>query len=1253
MHFLMLPRTPEEWATFEFPDEFLEALKHDNLKYCSINKTCFENAWLSVHYLIKLVYNLRRIGLPHLALPAIALCRIIATILLESKSVILLTHCKSVKICSELNIKNGNTLHENAVTRMLQNEIPEMIKMKERAKRYIYENKTPDDTEETPYFSESERQKLTEAKLHLGINLKNGVYYRIWTDIAEELIEQSRYQKAREFLTKSYKFADIFKDEVCKTRISYLIARLAFFEVQYKATFNFCMEIQKNRCHNEYIWYRTVSLLCKVVTQPDFVNDYQLSQQILVDAIEEFDKCATMRVNQAARLKFFSAKLQAKLTETKAKAFLKRIEFLSAEEVIDEYCVSFYNDFQTSIEFLIKHNLKLNAVKVMETQADIWHKIAIKLKTNEDLQQKYYIECFELLKMAISEAQSILYRIIAITPIDWKINLLIKRRFANIQLKYSEVLVEIEALHLEKEIEKRKENEKKDLILKIVEELTAETPIFFSHKKNWHASKCWIADEILAQATCAHHMTRDIHSLCSKSLMIIGHCLMQLSLYYHPDAPKNWLIAEMNLTQLGTENGQSGRESSQQTNDQQNHLFADSSHISSKNKTILKSHKFSLSFLFQASECFLQSLDLACEHRFICVATSASLGLVNLIGQYDNAVTTQLLALYQSCCASTYMQNLLEQNQNNPRHNRLAALLHQHKHLLKQDLKYNFSHSNFFGSLTHCLETDWQAWKRCQINPNHLSLQKEFPSNFYFVILQHSPDKDFLYASFMDKNRSTKGSVNSKQHSGTSSSPTASAQRSANFGCPVDKKDLLKLLEMAHNLKQESKNNYIRRSVQQKHRTQCSDMLENLKHFAKADETTCWPIFDVHDWIQKNFVNLVKAMENYLAPILEPLSAALQTIYSTQHHNKEQREFLVVLADTDLLELPLEALINFRKLVEIVSLSRGISLQMFHYRLQHEPIPEESKEPKKKEKKTQEIPSRLNPAAAKAPAKKGKVATLDRTLPLWAQPIDTNSFKYIVDPFDECLEESHDNPIQLFKKMILQYEQYFTSRWLGLFGSEHIVSSGEWEVYLNNSGSFIFYGPTKLTTHLKPSKLSAFNLTKCMLVYQLDLNENYLSFDRQSHQNVSKTKQNLLHESPLHTALLLSLAGVRCIVGNQWTPSLKENADQLQSSMKYLLGEGLSTGETLHHIQTPYINREKQEETAADDGKKNSSLSKKHSSKKKGEKMVKNTDIQEPVSTKNLTVEKQMSPMPIADLHYEWFNLVCYGLPNLIVTQIN
>lgn len=43
----------------------------------------------------------------------------------------------------------------------------------------------------------------------------------------------------------------------------------------------------------------------------------------------------------------------------------------------------------------------------------------------------------------------------------------------------------------------------------------------------------------------------------------------------------------------------------------------------------------------------------------------------------------------------------------------------------------------------------------------------------------------------------------------------------------------------------------------------------------------------------------------------------------------------------------------------------------------------------------------------------------------------------IVDPHEDCAETEENKPIEVFNKLLEQYEQQFTQRWLGVGGDEH------------------------------------------------------------------------------------------------------------------------------------------------------------------------------------------------------------------------
>ena len=142
------------------------------------------------------------------------------------------------------------------------------------------------------------------------------------------------------------------------------------------------------------------------------------------------------------------------------------------------------------------------------------------------------------------------------------------------------------------------------------------------------------------------------------------------------------------------------------------------------------------------------------------------------------------------------------------------------------------------------------------------------------------------------------------------------------------------------------------------------------------------------------------------------------------------QEYVVVLADPHLMEMPLEALKCFQ-VEPVVSLSREISLQMLHHKNHVEPL-DEAAEKAKKEKDKNKPPSRL-PGLRDANKKLAKIVCtkqtlnkhiytaifyiyisrcvyqylltipfqipLDRQIPPGSQPIDTHAFRCILSKY--------------------------------------------------------------------------------------------------------------------------------------------------------------------------------------------------------------------------------------------------------------
>ncbi|KAF7668642.1 hypothetical protein LDENG_00299500 [Lucifuga dentata] len=134
-----------------------------------------------------------------------------------------------------------------------------------------------------------------------------------------------------------------------------------------------------------------------------------------------------------------------------------------------------------------------------------------------------------------------------------------------------------------------------------------------------------------------------------------------------------------------------------------------------------------------------------------------------------------------------------------------------------------------------------------------------------------------------------------------------------------------------------------------------------------------------------------------------------------------------------------------------------------------------------------------------------------------------------------------------------------------------------------------------------------------------DLVQNSASILCQSNPDIQKSG-GLGMEKPLETAALLSLSGVGSVVLNQWHSSAQRNTHSMAAIMDNLLRVGLTSGQTVH------VQRKEDS----------------HSSQ--SQKVPRLHDQVLHSGSEEDDVHNKAALTPTA------FNLIIYGLPNLIVT---
>ncbi|WAR21805.1 CFA46-like protein [Mya arenaria] len=553
------------------------------------------------------------------------------------------------------------------------------------------------------------------------------------------------------------------------------------------------------------------------------------------------------------------------------------------------------------------------------------------------------------------------------------------------------------------------------------------------------------------------------------------------------------------------------------------------------------------------------------------LAGVATLELVECFGQYDPAIASQFLALHQSCVTSTRLVDLLSSAQLDPTQSRLAALLRQRANFLSREISSNSLASEAYQSVQAALENDWQ------------SRAKVFGMETTRDVLEALQEK-----------------------------------------CKNHRHNVQQLL-----VKQESRRSQV--ALRDKMLANLDDSLQGQKPKGVIEEGE-----REERQLQDEFRDLVASLESYLKPITQQLEGVLvppigsPSTSTTEKPGREPKEpppppqeYVIILADSDLLQLPLEALRVFQA-DPIVSLSRDFSLQMFHHRYFQDQPPSEGGqavsnkkgEPPKSAPKSAGKGGHAHPTEdAAAAAKKAKAKTGDNPLSRIPGMRDASKkmakISVIVDPHLDCAETEENKPIEVFNKVLETYEQQFTPRWLGVMGNEHAPSVGEWEVYLVENSAFIFYGMESFLSYISPAKLSALNIPDCMIVCSLDMAQTTNSFARQSKTDVLKSAKMLALEKPVETAMLTSLAGIKCylesvrlmcVPNRRKVPEAEESADETKNT-------------------SPQPNTD---DSATEGSAAESSI----------------------LSEKNASIDQHET-----EPHRSWFNLVCYGLPNLVVTQ--
>ncbi|XP_069045075.1 cilia- and flagella-associated protein 46 isoform X2 [Lepisosteus oculatus] len=1231
-----LPPNPEEWAGYDCPEEVRQAFKQDT-SLCSVNQQSFAKPSQSLFFLDQLVKELESLSLTHLTLPVLQLAEVIAYVVADSKSLSDLYHLRVAKTSSQLGLNLSAAYHEKVVGAVFIYEEEQM-----KCRQSLALQKETDGAKMNPPENNTGKKVFYDKNNFLGRKKLSGLcVHDVWLDKAEILLDMGLYQPARLLLSEAHMVARELHDKSAEAQCLLLFAVLANYEKNHSQA-KALLEEAQNIGGDENFWFRVTMCLEKATLGGDGENKEALACKILEHSVSIFKSAFEEQRNRIHALRFMIASLETRIATLQIQS-LKHNSNNQNSMHTDPETIKTLMASCDKLRQMTKEFSQLGK-REQEVDAMITHAKALRMLArhtgDKDGQHRYLLDSYLLMHQAVALKEETLLNILSLLQLQEtrRMTLPAMKNLAILRLSLVDMTLDMLDFLCKEEKRQALAAERKDHVQKVVDDFVRPTPDYTSVQQDWRTTGKTLGQVALTQLEAINNFCVGPVEKRTRSLCLLGKCLRCLAVQVDPlNSSIQWDTSFMNEGKSSLQEDPAGTE--KKLSSGQNLEIGgrqEEQQYSLKSAKIRSRRIVAQQFLAQASEILAQAVSLSLNNKFTEILAEASLNMLECFGHFDPASSGQYLALYQSCYCSHMMSEILKTVNNDTSSSQLSALLNLYHNLQS---KKNEAPSDLQKTVEETLSGISKAYTNLNIHPHHLNLLNELPVNFKIVILQHSDNGSVLYGAFIEKTKPS----DSQKGKGIQPSGTLVCTKVAKT--IVNPEIFFRLLTSIQFYKEETMHILLKEQYQLSHIAQHGNMEQALEDCEKG--TNLMEKITKEDELASQFNDTVKQMEDYLNPVLSQLgisSFRVQTPSASIFHlpesgkmkDREEKsavdkglsgaptdmgESFIVLADKLLMELPLEALSVLQE-DGVSSVSRDFSLQLLYNRIQREEAVEGDN--KKETKGTKGAKGKGDQS------KSIKVVPVNRALPPSCIPVNTHNFKYIVDPYNDARETGSDNPVDKMRRIVEVYSQQFTPHWEGIMGSGHTPSHAELEELMNNCSAFIFYGAERFLANIITSKLVAMNFQECQLVIIFDLVQNSLSVRRQSKLDIEKSALHLSLERPLETAVLLSLAGVRSIMANQWHSTFKKNTTKMELLIENLLKVGMTSGQAVHVARKsesqsfPCEERELvtlpvENEGAMDPGKKRDVIS----------------CVKHPKHT-------TLSPSA--------FNFIVYGLPNLVVT---
>ncbi|CAK6962375.1 cilia- and flagella-associated protein 46 [Scomber scombrus] len=1136
-----LPSTPEAWARYICPDQARQIFRTNSNPQC-INTHSITKQTQSLFYLNLLEKELLSLSLGHLTLPILHLAEVFAHDLLDRRSLSDLYRLRIVRTCHLLCVETHSPYHEKLLNLSGIQEQEQMGSHKAIAlsRERGFHNQRAETDEKAGSWQQSADVCAQD----------------IWLDKAEVCLSMGLYQPARQLLAEAHSVAVELGDQIAMAKSLLSMATLAC-EEQNHAQALILLDKAQALGGDEEFWYQlTLTKVRIVVSQKD------QDAQTKIDQIIK-QGCGALKVNLEQRLNRLP-ELTFLITSLEMRGAIECIRATDSIEPGQRHCTKAVQRLIAACDKLrqcASGFTKLNyREQAAQSNAECAHGLRLLANLTTDTQKKwrFLLDGLSNMQFAITEQEHVVLNaqsLLLAKEESRGLLLLSKRKLLRLRLALAEFCLAMLEEQCEEEKKQALAQERKTSAEIALNEFTRCTPEPNSVEQEWLSVSSTLGQVALGQLAAVSSQSQDNTETRARGLALIGKSLRLLAAREDPIYMcALWDRGRQNAAWSDPKVASGADEDSEKDKDRETSRKEPRMTSAKRAEPQRRRHK-AQQLLAQARKALAEAVRLCLQHKLpTSILADACLNMLYCHGHLDPGVSGQYLALFQSCCTVAVMTEVLSSACADTSVSQLSALFSLYRKLL---LSEEERPSSMVKGVEDSLNSFSKAFSQLTINPNHLNILPELPPNLKILLLQHSEDGSKLYGAFYEM---AKAPENQKGKTMQVTGTLICSRVAKVLVCP---RALLALREQVRAFGLETRHAFLKEACW--HSTEGRQEAPN-EHQKTAAERKLEP----------HFREIVHDMEDYLNPLLmqldlscsRPQAASVPVPEMAKTKDKEEKgssvqmepgEFVVLLADRKLLELPLEAL-PFLQEESLSSVSRDFSLQLLHSRL-HREEPEKVESDNKKETK-----------GGKGTKGKGdqsqaiKVIPANRVLPPNTFPVDTRNIKYIVDPYNEGNFEG-TSLCEKMKDILETNSQHFTHQLEGIMGSKQTPSLSEIEQLLCRCGGFIYLGTERFMAIIPPAKLAALNLSECHMALLFDLVQNNESVLRQSNLDMHKSAGQFALEKPLETAMLLSLDGVSCVVLNQWHSSFQQNTRNVATFLDNLLRERQTSGQTLHVLR--------------------------------------------------------------------------------------